>query len=67
MLDSFGDIVWETDVPSSSRTDPVVASGDDLLESGMFYQFRVTSFRTSSGNECEISHAEDLCGVFLMP
>lgn len=67
VVDSFGELVWETTVPGESGDDPAVAYEGPALEAGMFYQFRVTSLRTSTGGACEISATEDLKGVFYVP
>ncbi|HLG20475.1 MAG TPA: carboxypeptidase-like regulatory domain-containing protein [Bdellovibrionota bacterium] len=62
VLDSFGNKVWETDEAGHSGDDPSVPyGGTTVLESGMFYQFRVVSI---SNNDCELSQTEDLKGVF---
>jgi hypothetical protein len=66
VLDSFGQTVWETEVAGSVGTNPVVEYGGDPLEVGMYYQFRVTSIRTSGISECELSQTEDLEGVFVV-
>lgn len=69
VYDSFGDLVWEEGmVPSVSGGDEVsVTYGGPTLESGMYYQFRATSWR-QSGNQPAgpISTTEDLRGVFYV-
>ena len=65
VFDTFGEIIWsDPNVPGSSGSDPEVTYGGPALESGMFYQFRVTSF---DGNDRPLSKTEDLKGVFFLP
>jgi hypothetical protein len=65
VFDTFGEIIWsDPNVPGSSGSDPEVTYGGPALESGMFYQFRVTSF---DGNDRPLSMTEDLKGVFFLP
>lgn len=64
VVDSFGNLAWETDIPGVSGSNPSVTYAGDPLTPGMFYQFRVTSSRTSGEDTCEISQTEDLRGVF---
>lgn len=66
VFDAFGTEVW------ADETGPVTGSGEVAhsyagppLEPGMFYQFRVTSFRERSGERTAISSTEDLEGVFF--
>jgi hypothetical protein len=78
VFDSFGNIVWETTIdgfsgggnPSATyNADGTGAGTAQPLESGNFYQFRVTSTRTTGGgggSTCEISQTEDLKGVFFV-
>ncbi len=66
VFDSFGEIIWETDIPGESGGDPAVTYGGPALEEGMYYQFRATSLRTGGGDTCEISRTEDLKGVFFV-
>jgi hypothetical protein len=66
VLDSFGELVWETVAPGESGDDPLVTYDGPALQSGMYYQFRATSVRTSGGGTCEISRTEDLKGVFFV-
>jgi len=78
VLDSFGNTVWDTVIPGSSGSNPVVAYNADgtgagtgaALQSGQFYQFRVVSTKTTGGgggSTCELSQTEDLKGVFSVP
>ncbi len=72
VFDSFGNKVWETTIPGVSGHNPSVtynASGTgagtgQALQSGQFYQFRVTSIDNGG---CPISQTEDLKGVFQVP
>ncbi len=70
VLDSFGNLVWETTIDGVSGSDPEVTydvdgTGAGLatpLESGMYYQFRATSFKDGS----PLASTEDLRGVFIV-
>lgn len=70
VFDSFGNKVWETSIAGVSGGNPSVTYNVDgtgagtatALESGMYYQFRVTSTHKS----CEISQTEDMKGVFFV-
>ena len=64
VFDSFGNITWETTIPGASGNDPMVEYAGPDLQSGMYYQFRVTSF---SNTGTPIARTEDLKGVFLVP
>jgi len=62
---ALGDLVWEDRAVPSGRGGSAVElaySGPALLP-GMFYQFRVTSYR-DRGTAVAISRSEDLRGVF---
>jgi len=65
VFDAFGKLVWETEIGNvtGSATVSLDYAGPPL-EAGMFYQFRVTSFRERSGSRSAISATEDLKGVF---
>jgi hypothetical protein len=65
VFDAFGAKIWETEIGSitGSATVNVDYAGPPLV-AGMFYQFRVTSFRERSGSRSSISTTEDLKGVF---
>ncbi|MDO8632575.1 MAG: hypothetical protein Q7R41_19000, partial [Phycisphaerales bacterium] len=66
VFDAFGTQVWESEIGSVSGGASVSLSyAGPALESGMFYQFRVTSFRERSGSRSAISTTEDLKGVFF--
>jgi hypothetical protein len=63
VYNAYGDLVWEDqNVPSvSGGGDVVVPYGGPALETGMYYQFRATSWK----NGGPISTTEDLRGVFF--
>ena len=64
VLDTFGVMIWEDpNIPGSSGSDPEVMYGGPPLESGMYYQFRVTSFDV---NNRPLSRTEDLKGVLFL-
>lgn len=65
VFDTFGELIWsDPNVPKATGSDPEVPYGGPPLESGMYYQFRVTSF---DGNDRPLSRTEDLKGVFFLP
>ncbi|KPK17384.1 MAG: hypothetical protein AMJ62_01210 [Myxococcales bacterium SG8_38] len=65
VFDTFGEMIWsDAAIPGSSGSDPEVVYGGPPLESGMYYQFRVTSFDV---NDRPLSRTEDLKGVFFLP
>lgn len=64
VFDTFGELIWdEPNVPAASGSDPEVPYAGPPLESGMYYQFRVTSFDV---NNRPLSRTEDLKGVFFL-
>lgn len=68
VFNALGDLVWETTVPGVSGSDQVeLPYGGPALEVGMYYQFRVTSWRETGGGgeQLNISRTEDLRGVFV--
>lgn len=69
VFDAFGDEVWSSlDVSSVSGSDSVDVEYDGPLEVGMYYQFRVQSWRQPGGGDAApISATEDLRGVFFKP
>jgi hypothetical protein len=69
VFDAFGDEVWSAlDVPGESGVEEVSVEYDGPLDPGMYYQFRVTSWRQpGGGNAAPISATEDLRGVFFLP
>ena len=66
VFDAFGDEVWSVlDVPGAHGVDEVTLDYEGPLETGMYYQFRVTSWRAPGGGDpAPISATEDLRGVF---
>ena len=65
VFDTFGEMIWsDANIPKSTGSDPAVPYGGPPLQSGMYYQFRVTSF---DGNDRPLSRTEDLKGVFFLP
>jgi hypothetical protein len=65
VFDAFGNLIWETEIgPVTGSATVSLAYAGPALEPGMFYQFRVTSFRERSGSRSAISTTEDLKGVF---
>lgn len=69
VFDAFGELVWsELDVPSVSGNDTVSVEYEGPLDAGMYYQFRVQSWRQpGNGAAAPISATEDLRGVFFRP
>jgi len=69
VFDAFGDEVWNSLMlpgGSGSATASVQYAGP--LESGMYYQFRVTCWRAPGGKDpAPIAATEDLRGVFYLP
>ena len=55
-----------TTIPGANGGNASVLYGGPLTK-GMYYQFRVTSLKSSSGGPCELSRTEELKGVFYMP
>lgn len=68
VFDAFGNEVWRDDqIPGVSGSDTAeVAYGGPELEVGMYYQFRVTSWRDTPQGSNAISRTEDLHGVFVL-
>jgi hypothetical protein len=65
VFDAFGNLVWSDEIgPVSGSSTVQHAYAGPALESGMFYQFRATSFREKTGDRTAISTTEDLKGVF---
>ena len=64
VFDTFGEIIWSDSIPGERSSNPEVTYDGPALQSGMFYQFRVTSF---DGNGRPLSMTEDLKGVFFLP
>jgi hypothetical protein len=66
VFDSFGQPVWTQTTAGVSGGMPSLAYGGPLIP-GMYYQWRVTSSKSPTGERCNISRSEDLRGVFYMP
>jgi hypothetical protein len=67
LFDSYGELVWMKTMPGVSGGTPSMLYDGPALTSGMYYQFRTTSSRATSGStRCNISRTEDLKGVFYM-
>lgn len=68
VIDALGEQIWEDlDVPGVSGSDTVeVPYGGPALTTGMYYQFRVTSFKDNPNGSAALSRTEDLRGVFVV-
>lgn len=65
VFDAFGNEIWRDEIGSVMGADTVTRTYEgSALETGLFYQFRATSFREPIGKRTEISRTEDLKGVF---
>ena len=62
VLDAFGNLIWETEIPGFNNNAHLDYAGP-ALESGKYYQFNVLSIRESN-EKCPISQTEDLQGTF---
>ncbi len=69
VYDAFGNEVWSSlEIPGVSGSDTVTVAYEGPLDPGMYYQFRVTSWRQPGGGDpAPISTTEDLRGVFYLP
>ncbi len=69
VFDALGNEVWSVlDLPGVSGQDEVSLDYEGPLEPGMYYQFRVVSWRQPGGGEASpIATTEDLRGVFFVP
>jgi len=67
LFDSYGQMVWTKTIAGFNGGTPTLAYDGPALMQGMFYQFRVTSARTTNTGACNISRTEDLKGVFYLP
>ncbi len=68
VFDALGNEVWnDLMVPSVSGGENASLQYEGPLEPGMYYQFRVTSWREPGGTAAPISATEDLRGVFYLP
>ncbi|MFP4599927.1 MAG: hypothetical protein ACLFVJ_16845 [Persicimonas sp.] len=66
VYNAYGDLVWSRDdIDSVSGPSTVTVAYEGPTESGMYYQFRATSWRSPGGqSDSPISRTEDLMGVF---
>lgn len=65
VYDAFGEEVWTAEVDGVSGSSSVTLTYEGpALDEGMYYQFRVTSFRDTNDGRVSISTSEDLLGVF---
>ncbi len=65
VFDSFGYEIWHTEIPGVSGSATVLLDyAGPSLDEGMYYQFRVASFREVQGIRSYISITEELRGVF---
>jgi len=68
VFDALGNEVWKSlGLPAVKGNSNVVVPYEGPLDPGMYYQFRVTSWRDSKGTQTPISTSEDLRGVFFLP
>ncbi|HYP77901.1 MAG TPA: hypothetical protein VER12_18145 [Polyangiaceae bacterium] len=68
VFDALGNEVWKSlGLPAVKGSAHVTVPYQGPLEPGMYYQFRVTSWRDSKGLQTPISSTEDLRGVFFVP
>ncbi len=67
VYDAFGTELWNDEIAGVSGSETVTHTyAGPALEPGMFYQFRVWSFRAPGGGDrSNISATEDLKGVFF--
>ncbi len=62
LYNTYGDLVWEKDLPGESGSETVTLTYEGpALQSGMYYQWKVTSIRKGG----PISTTEDLLGIFF--
>jgi hypothetical protein len=65
VFDAFGDEIWRDEIAAVSGSATVShAYAGPALETGLYYQFRATSFRERTGGRTAISRTEDLKGVY---
>jgi hypothetical protein len=69
VFDAFGEEVWTAlELPSVSGGGVAQVQYEGPLDPGMYYQFRVTSWRQPGGGDAApIATTEDLRGVFFLP
>ncbi|XYI02163.1 hypothetical protein ACMHYB_21250 [Sorangium sp. So ce1128] len=75
VYDAYGELVWcladdemcaGPSIPGASGGEEVSVEYGGPLDPGMYYQFRVTSWRAPGGEPGPISATEDLRGVFYV-
>ncbi|MCA9710176.1 MAG: carboxypeptidase regulatory-like domain-containing protein [Myxococcales bacterium] len=66
--DARGEEIWrDAEIPAVSGAEAVeLPYGGPALTSGMYYQFRVTSWRDTPQGSTALSRSEDLLGVFVV-
>jgi hypothetical protein len=64
VFDAFGKVVWTHEEAKHTGSTPAVKYAGPL-ETGMYYQVRVVSFRDKGGGTTNISQSEDLKGIFF--
>ena len=66
--DARGEEIWrDAEIPAASGVEAVeLPYGGPALTSGMYYQFRVTSWRDTPQGSTALSRSEDLLGVFVV-
>jgi hypothetical protein len=69
VFDALGNEVWQKlDLPPVKGDKTVTVKYEGPLDPGMYYQFRVSSWREpGKGERAPISTTEDLRGVFFLP
>ena len=69
VFDALGNEVWQKlELPPVKGAKNVTVKYEGPLDPGMYYQFRVTSWREpGQGERAPISTTEDLRGVFFLP
>ncbi|MFZ6178457.1 hypothetical protein [Nannocystis pusilla] len=65
VFDALGNVTWEAEVPAGNGGEVSFAYAGPALQAGMYYQFRVTSWRLVQDERRNISRTEDLRGVFF--
>lgn len=69
VFDAFGNEVWQSlELPAVKGSANVTVKYEGPLDPGIYYQFRVSSWRQpGKGDRAPISATEDLRGVFYLP
>lgn len=65
VFDALGNLAWETEIAGGNGGNVSVDYAGPALETGMYYQFRVTAWREVQGQRLNTSRTEDLRGVFV--